>query len=157
MVMSPLRQVVRDGRAVELLFSVAVVVAAGTPDVFNPFLLGRHFLRLAIPCLVAAPPPTRLCCWMLVADPLASRFVYQKRKQEKSKSNQIGKRHGIESIRSRTECSSHCQRFIYLFIHGPTHPPGHRNKRGREDAIFPLCLRHSGLVTTAPHTPHFHF
>ena len=81
MVMSPFRQVVRDGRwlaraelsAVEL---DVVVVVAGTPDAFNPFLLGRHFLRLAIPCLVAAPPPTRLCCWILVADPFASRFVY---------------------------------------------------------------------------------
>lgn len=77
MVMSPLRQVVRDGRATGLDLSVSVVVGGvGTPDAFNPFLVGRHFLRLAIPCLVAAPPPTRLCCWMLVADTFASRFVY---------------------------------------------------------------------------------
>ena len=95
MVMSPFWQVVRDGRwlAVVLPSVVELVVVAGTPDAFNPFLLGRHFLRLAIPCLVAAPPPTRLCCWMLVADPFASRFVYNRKTKSKTRIKHVRYRH----------------------------------------------------------------
>lgn len=57
-VMSLVKHVVRDERpTVSASLAVAVV---DTGAAFNPFLLGRHFFKLAMPCL--APPPTRLFC-----------------------------------------------------------------------------------------------
>lgn len=57
-VMSLVKQVVRDERSTGSVPSVVAVVDTG--DDFKPFLLGRHFFKLAMPCL--APPLTRLCC-----------------------------------------------------------------------------------------------
>lgn len=56
MVMSLVKQVARDGERSE----PSVVAVVDSEDDLKPFLLGRHFFKLAMPCL--APPLTRLCC-----------------------------------------------------------------------------------------------
>lgn len=67
---------------------VVVALAAMPPDDdLNPFLLGRHFLRLTMLCLLALPPATRclMFCWILVVDPFASRTVYIRKRQQRNK------------------------------------------------------------------------
>jgi hypothetical protein len=71
---------------------VVVALAAMPPDDdLNPFLLGRHFLRLTMLCLLALPPATRclMFCWILVVDPFASRTVYIRKRQQRNKTQKI--------------------------------------------------------------------
>jgi hypothetical protein len=83
----PLLSAFLSAFVVDVVVVVALVAWIPPDDDLNPFLLGRHFLKLTMLCLVALPPATRclMLCWILVVEPFASRTVCTKKQKQQKK------------------------------------------------------------------------